>query len=129
MRTLKMTKLIVALLTGVLTCTALPALLADQKADSLEVRKNVVHVVAPHYPHKMERSRIGGTGVFRMTIDSKTGKVTGVATVKSTGQDALDREARTALWQWRFKPGKLTTADQEVTFQTSGSVAVSPVTR
>ena len=124
-----MTKLIVGLLTGVLTCMASSSLLADQKADALEVRKNVVHVVSPRYPHELGRSRIGGTGVFRMTIDSKSGKVTDVAIVKSTGQDALDREARIALRQWRFKPGKLTTADQEITFQASGSVDVPSVTR
>lgn len=124
-----MAKHIVALLTGALTCVGSSSVLADQKSDSLEVRKNLVHIVPPQFPHKLGRSRIGGTGVFRMTIDSKTGKVTDVAVVKSTGQDALDREARIALRQWRFKPGKLTTADQLITFQASGPVNEPSVTR
>jgi TonB family protein len=117
------------LVTGIVVCMASSSLLAGPKADSLEVRKNVVHMVSPQYPHKLGRSRIGGTGVFRMTIDPKTGKVVDVAVVKSTGQDALDREARIALRQWRFKPGNLTTADQQITFQASGPVDVPSVTR
>lgn len=90
---------------------------------------DVVHMVNPRYPHKLQAGRIGGTGVFRMTIDFKTGKVTNVAVVKSTGSDPLDREAVFALRQWRFKPGKLTTADIPITFQASGTVYLPPGAR
>jgi TonB family protein len=97
MSSMKMTKVGVGLLTGAMTSMASSLRHADQKTDSLEVRRNIVHMVSPSYPHKLGRSRIGGSGVFRMTIDPKTGKVTEVAVVKSTGQEALDREAKIAL--------------------------------
>jgi len=87
---------------------------------------HVVHMVAPQYPHKLQAARIGGSGVFRITVDSKNGKATTVSIVKSTGQDALDREAIFALRQWRFRPGKLTTADIPITFQASGAVVLPP---
>lgn len=86
-------------------------------------------MVSPRYPHKLPAGRVGGTGVFRMTIDFKTGKVTNVAVVKSTGFDPLDREAIFALRQWRFKPGKLTKADMPITFQASGTVYLPPGAR
>jgi TonB family protein len=77
----------------------------------------------------MQAGRIGGTGVFRMFIDFKTGKVTSVAIVKSTGSDPLDREAVFALRQWRFKPGKLTKADMPITFHADGTLYLPPGSR
>jgi TonB family protein len=108
------------LLIGVLACVTCSFVLASKKVE--RPADNVIHVVSPRYPHKQQASKIGGSGVFRLTIDFKTGKVTNVAVVKSTGSDPLDREAIFALSQWRFKPGKLTTADIPITFQASGTV-------
>jgi TonB family protein len=51
-----------------------------------------------------------------MMIDFKTGKVTDVLILKSTGSDALDREAIFALRRWRFKPGKAHQVDLPITF-------------
>jgi TonB family protein len=64
-----------------------------------------------------------------MLIDLKTGKVTGVAILKSSGSDQLDREAIFALRQWRFRPGKLTKADMPITWQASGAVYLPPGAR
>jgi len=115
------------LIIGILACATCSSLLAEQKVE--RPTDDVVHMVSPRYPHKAARSRIGGTGVFRMTIDFKTGKVRNVAVVKSTGSDPLDREAIIALRQWRFKPGKLTTADMPITFQAGGVIQLPANTR
>jgi TonB family protein len=90
---------------------------------------DVVHMVSPRCPHKQQASRIGGTGVFRMTIDFRTGKITSVAIVKSTGSDPLDRETVFALRQWRFKPGTRRQADIPITFQATGIVYLAPGAR
>ena len=83
-------------------------------------------MVSPRYPHRQQAGRVGGTGVYRMSIDFKTGKVTNVSVVRSTGSDPLDREAIFALRQRRFKPGKLTKADMPISFQASGTVDLPP---
>jgi TonB family protein len=64
-----------------------------------------------------------------MIIDFKTGKVTSVAILKSTGSDPLDREAVFALRQWRFKPGKLRKVDMPITFHAGGIFYLPPGTR
>jgi TonB family protein len=38
-------------------------------------------------------------------LDTKTGKVTSVKVVKSTGHEVLDRSAIQALRSWRYVPG------------------------
>jgi hypothetical protein len=50
-----------------------------------------------------------------MTTDFKTGKVTNVLVLKSTGSDPLDREAIFVLRQWRFKPRTGRQADIPIT--------------
>lgn len=117
------------LIIGILACVMCSPLLAEQQVERPAGMGDVVHIVSPRYPHKLQAGRIGGTGVFRMNIDFKTGKVTNVAVVKSTGSDQLDREALFALRQWRFKPGKLTKADIPITFQASGTVDLPPGAR
>jgi TonB family protein len=47
-----------------------------------------------------------GRGLFRLTLDLKTGVVTQVAVQESTGFPSLDRSAINSLKRWRWKPGK-----------------------
>lgn len=56
-----------------------------------------------------------------MILDFQTGKVTDVVILKSTGSDALDREAIFALRRWRFRPGKVREVEIPITFH-DGSV-------
>jgi TonB family protein len=80
--------------------------------------------VQPDSAHNDDRQHQGeGSGVFRVTIDLKTGIVTDVAVVKSTEHYALDNNARVALRQWRWKPGKWKQIDIPITF---GSPQVLP---
>jgi TonB family protein len=64
-----------------------------------------------------------GMGVFHMSVDSKTGKVTHVSTVKSAGFRDLDDAAIATLGRWRWKPGTWKEADVALRFQ-SGKASV-----
>jgi TonB family protein len=100
-----------ALITCITACVAMSPVLADRVS-----MQDVLYKVGPRYPMYYQRARVGGTGRFRMNIDFKTGKVTSVTVVKSTGSDGLDREAIFALRRWRFKPGKAREVEIPITF-------------
>ena len=65
-----------------------------------------VKTVKPDYPYTERAHRKGGFGLYRVTLDLKTGSVTKVTVIQSTGVPALDDSAMTALRQWLWKPGK-----------------------
>ena len=68
--------------------------------------ENVTKHVAPDYPDRDRILRHEGNGLFQLTLDLKTGLVTRVTVIKSTGFPTLDAAAVVALRQWRWKPGK-----------------------
>ncbi|MFN2621964.1 MAG: energy transducer TonB [Chthoniobacterales bacterium] len=106
---------------GVLICLGCSPLFADKVSPA-----DILYKVGPRYPDRLQRARIGGTGMFRMLIDFKTGKVTDVVILQSTGSDALDREAIFALRRWRFKPGKVRKVDLPITFHNGSEPLVLP---
>lgn len=110
-----------ALIIGLTTCFAISSVLAERVA-----MEDVLYKVGPRYPSNFRRANIGGTGRFRMNIDFKTGKVTSVTVVKSTGIDGLDREAIFALRRWRFKPGKAREVEIPITFYNGKEPLVLP---
>lgn len=57
-----------------------------------------------------------GLGVYRVLINLKTGAVTDVIIVKSTEHEVLDNNARIALRQARWRPGKWKQVDIPVQF-------------
>jgi TonB family protein len=69
------------------------------------------------YPEWGKNHHEQGMGVFRMSVDSKTGKVTTVSAVKSTGFRDLDDSAIAALGRWRWKPGTWKETDVAINFQ------------
>jgi hypothetical protein len=66
-----------------------------------------VQAFAPDYPYADKRQHREGVGLFRLTLDVRTGVVTKVATLKPTG-----------LRRWRSKPGKWKEIDMPVIFTT-----------
>jgi TonB family protein len=110
-----------ALIICITACVATSSVLAERVS-----MQDIVYKVGPRYPSKYQRARIGGTGRFRMNIDFKTGKVSSVTVVKSTGSDGLDREAIYALRQWRFKPGKARNVEMPITFHNGSEPLVLP---
>jgi TonB family protein len=66
---------------------------------------NFVKAFPPDYPEVAQHKR--GNGLFGLTIDRPTGKVTAVKVLKSTGIKTLDDSAAVAFLQWKAKPNRL----------------------
>ena len=69
---------------------------------------DLIKFVKPDYPAEARARHAEGSGLFRMTVDVKTGAVTNVAVIKSTGYVALDASATRAMrfWRWRARSWK-----------------------
>jgi TonB family protein len=67
---------------------------------------DIAKAIAPEYPDRDYILRHEGVGVFQLKLDLKTGFVTKVTVIKSTGFPALDTSAVVALRQWRWRAGK-----------------------
>jgi TonB family protein len=72
--------------------------------------------MVPVYPYEARRSRMTGSGLFRMYIDPD-GNVRTVAVMKSTGSKILDLAAAGGLYHCHAKPGRRREVDMPVTFK------------
>ena len=93
------------------------AIVSEAEAEALAVYRPV-----PAYPYEARARRITGTGAVRVEVDKRTGHVTSVRILQSTGQEILDRAALDVFRQWRFKQRTVTTAEIPVRFTTKGVV-------
>jgi outer membrane biosynthesis protein TonB len=59
------------------------------------------------YPEVVKRQGIEGLGVFQLAIDRRDGTVTEVKVFKSTGRQKLDAIYVMNFFQWRFRPGTI----------------------
>jgi TonB family protein len=66
-----------------------------------------VYTPGPVYRPEWAKKGLAGKGVVLVTIDPKTGNVTGVKMEQSTGNALLDGAAMQAYSQWRFEPGSV----------------------
>jgi len=66
---------------------------------------DLIKWVDPEYPPSLYRTGVTGRGVFLLKIDPKTGDVTEVKVLKSTGYRILNELAAKAFLQCKFKPG------------------------
>jgi len=83
--------------------------------------------IGPEYSYHDRRYRNEGAGLFRLSLDLKTGLVSKVEILRSTGFRTLDNSALFALRQWSWKPGKWKEIDMPVSFRMgSGSVMRTP---
>src|SRR5260370_40623716 len=57
--------------------------------------------VAPEYPFADRHSNHHGSGLFRITIDPKTGAAAHLTVLRSTGYASLDNSAMLPLGRWR----------------------------
>lgn len=74
---------------------------------------------SPHYPYGDRVQHNHGRGIYRITLDLKTGSVTNVTVLESTGVSSLDGCALSAFRRWRWKPGKWKEIDLPLTFMIS----------
>jgi TonB family protein len=78
----------------------------------------------PKYPVDLVRRGIRGHGLFRLSFDSKTGRVTEVKVLNSTGYVILNELAAKALLQWRTRPGVISSLRVPITFLPAGFTRV-----
>lgn len=75
----------------------------------------------PEYPYEARRSKLTGSGVCVMTVDTATGAVTSADMATSTGSPILDNAATSAFRRWRFKPGTVSKVRTPITFTMTGA--------
>jgi TonB family protein len=63
-----------------------------------------IYAPKPVYRPEWAKQGLTGKGVVLVTIDKKTGNVTGARMLTSTGNQQLDGAALQAYSQWRFDP-------------------------
>jgi protein TonB len=75
----------------------------------------------PEYPYEARRSKITGSGVCVMTVDTASGAVTDASMSQSTGNPVLDNSAVAAFKRWRFKPGTVSKVRTPITYTLTGA--------
>lgn len=68
-------------------------------------KANAVFGPKPVYPYEARRSRVTGSGVCVMSVDTASGSVSAAVMAQSTGSSVLDNACITTFRRWRFKPG------------------------
>jgi TonB family protein len=94
---------IFAIFTSILIGTATGQHTPPSSSVAAVYARDTVFNPKPQYPESLRKRGIGGQGEFLMHVDSKTGKVTSVDVLKSTGVPALDQSCVRAFGEWRFK--------------------------
>jgi TonB family protein len=80
----------------------------------------LIKKVEPQYPIGFVIHGAKGRGVYRLTINPKSGLVDELKIVKSTGYRELNELAAKALLQWRFKPETPSPVEVPVEFEIQG---------
>jgi TonB family protein len=80
---------------------------------------DTIRAFGPDYPRSDRMRYHQGIGLFRLTLDLKTGAVSRVTILRSTGFSTLDSCAVAAFRHSLWKPGKWREINIPVTFQMS----------
>ena len=72
-----------------------------------EARALMLSMPRPNYPYEARARHITGWGTCEILMDTKSGVVTRVVVVQSTGSKVLDEAAVNAFSRWRARPGKV----------------------
>jgi TonB family protein len=72
------------------------------------------------YPRVLYRTGMQGQGLFLLSIDPKDGTVSEVKVLKSTGYQELNELYVKNFFEWRFKPGTITSAQIPRRFHITG---------
>jgi len=101
------------------TCLFGPATQAQSPGPQENLKPpKAVYAPKPVYRPEWARQRLAGKGVVLVTIDPKTGSVTGAKMQESTGNQLLDGAALQAYSQWRFEPGSVPQVKMPFEFKT-----------
>jgi len=77
-------------------------------ADAMRSTRFVIFAPRPDYPKQARERHLGGTIFVMLHVDKKSGLVTSVELVQSTGHKILDDAALATFRSWKFKPGVVT---------------------
>jgi TonB family protein len=80
----------------------------------------LIKKVDPEFPPDVVLRGASGEGVFRLTLNPKSGKVNEVKIAKSCGYKILNELAAKALLQWQFRPGTSGPVEVPVQFYVHG---------
>jgi len=75
-----------------------------------------VYSPPPIYRFEWVQRGVTGRAIVLVTIDPKTGIVTGTRMLQSTGNELLDHAALKAYSKWRFKPGSVPQVKMPIEF-------------
>jgi TonB family protein len=75
-----------------------------------------VYSPPPVYRSEWVQHGVTGKAIVLVTIDSRTGIVTGTRMLQSTGNKLLDHAALKAYSKWRFKPGSVSQVKMPIDF-------------
>jgi TonB family protein len=90
---------------------------------NIKVIKAGLFTPRPEYPQYARSRGWEGAGMYVMNINKKTGLVSSVDVIKSTGHRILDDAVVAALRRWKFKPGLTSRVRTPVTFNAGAGVA------
>ena len=85
----------------------------------------------PVYRPEWAKQGLAGKGVVLVTIDPRTGMVTGTRMLQSTGSPLLDGAALETYSKWRFKPGSVPQVKMPIEFASrpkTATIQASPET-
>lgn len=85
-----------------------------------DVRAAVLYAPQPDYPRALYERGVRGRGIYRLTIDPKTGTVSEVKVLKHARYAILDEFAAKAFLQWKFRPGTINQTTIEFEFSVTG---------
>jgi protein TonB len=91
---------------------------------SKDGRQYALYAPRPVYPAEARSRHLTGIGIVLAEVDQKTGYVTGVRMLQSTGYRVLDESALNAFRQWRFKQGTVSRVRIPIRFLMQGIVPV-----
>lgn len=80
----------------------------------------LVKKIEPEYPIAFVIHGAKGRGIYRLTINPRSGLVDELKIVKSAGYADLNKLAAKALLQWQFKPGTPSPVEVPVEFDIQG---------
>ena len=85
-----------------LSALILAAILFDANSAEPESKQLCIYAPKPEYPPEARARNIGGSGMFALHLNRKTGIVKFVTVEKSTGSKLLDNAAIDCFKRWRF---------------------------
>jgi TonB family protein len=101
-----------------------PTLLSNEP-EKTDARAAMVSAPMPDYPYAARSRYLQGQGKYLVHFDARSGRVTKVETVRSTGYAVLDDAAIGALHRWMIKPHSFDVVEVPVNFTLDGLKATT----